>query len=38
MILLIALAALSAVAVIASVRALFSDGFRALPTDRTRLP
>jgi hypothetical protein len=35
---LLLLAALAAVAVIATVRALLTDGYRPVPTDRRRLP
>jgi hypothetical protein len=38
MFIVIALAALATLAVAASLRALATDGYRFLPTDRTRLP
>lgn len=37
-IVLLASALLAAVAIAASVRSLFTDGYRRLPTDRNRLP
>lgn len=38
MIIIIALAALATFAVAATARALTTDGYRSIPTDRTRLP
>jgi hypothetical protein len=38
MLLIIALTALAAIAVASTVAALTNDGYRQIPTDRTRLP
>jgi len=38
MIVLLASALIAAVAIAASIRTLFTDGYRRIPTDRNRLP
>jgi hypothetical protein len=38
MVILLTLSILSAVAIAATLRSVFSDGYHRVPTDRTRLP